>query len=163
MFNKDISAGDTSQVRNTSYMFAIATALNLNVLGWETSHVTDMTVMFLSAWHFNPEIQKWVTLQVLNMEAMLQYASIAKQEITGWNETVVVGSTEMFEDVASWHAAFSRTTPSNEAPPSPWKPATSQPCNSLVCQVGSSPKVGVIGAPTGGGVLLVDTTAGIVV
>ena len=63
-FNADISAWDTSSVRDMSGMFDGATAFNANISAWDTSSVRDMKNMFHEATSFNADISAWNTSSV---------------------------------------------------------------------------------------------------
>jgi len=103
LFNQDISAWDTSNVTNMSYMFYGATAFNQDINGWDTSNVTKMTFMFDRAKTFNQDIGRWNTSNVTNMYSMFDSASSFNQDIGTWDTSKVTNMAHMFANVSSFN------------------------------------------------------------
>ena len=59
----NLSAWNTSQVTDMSFMFNEASAFNGDVSGWDTSRVTSMDAMFQLAETFNGNVSAWNTSQ----------------------------------------------------------------------------------------------------
>ena len=66
-FNENISAWDTSSVKNMESMFCGASAFNQPLGDWSVDKVTNMCGMFQGAWAFNQPIGDWSVDKVTNM------------------------------------------------------------------------------------------------
>jgi surface protein len=96
-FNQDIRDWNTAAVINMSVMFA-STSFNQYIGGWDTSNVTDMSFMFQNQDYFNQDIGSWNTSKVVNMGSMFQNNVAFNQDIGGWNTGNVVNMSFMFSN-----------------------------------------------------------------
>ena len=116
-FNEDISAWDTSNVTNMSYMFSGATALTSVTLP-TTGAVTNMSYMFSGATALTS-----VTLPtigaVTNMSYMFSGASSFAQDIRGLDVADVTNFTNMFNGATAMATAFDSTSnwPADDSTP----------------------------------------------
>lgn len=83
-FNQDISAWDTDNVTDMSYMFCFATNFDQDIGAWNTANVTDMSYMFSDATSFNQDIGAWNTGKVRDMDSMLDGSGLSKENYPTW-------------------------------------------------------------------------------
>ena len=95
-FHQDISAWDTSNVQNMSYMFYDNGMATTNMgTSWDVSNVRDMSYMFAYA-GFDGDISKWDVSKVTNMSHMFEYSAFSSYSIGDWNVSSVTDMSYMF-------------------------------------------------------------------
>mgnify|MGYP000194145818 FL=1 len=106
-FNQDISAWDTSNVTDMSYMFS-ASAFDQNINSWDTSKVGNMYAMFYANKVYNKPLSSWNTYSVYDMSYMFGEATKFNQSISDWDVANVNTTSFMFtktnydQDMSKW-------------------------------------------------------------
>ena len=103
-FNEDISAWDTSSVKDMSFMFYGARSFNRPIGSWNVSGVTNMHAMFYNAAEFNQSVGSWDTSAVQDMSDMFRSAEEFNQDIGSWDTSAVRNMSVMF----GWARSFNR-------------------------------------------------------
>ncbi|UCG50175.1 MAG: BspA family leucine-rich repeat surface protein [Phycisphaerales bacterium] len=102
-FNCDISAWDTSSVRDMSSMFWHATLFNQPIGSWDTSSVTTIAGMFDGASSFDQPIGNWNTSEVTNMNVTFRNASAFNRDIGRWDTSKVTAMSSMFAGASKFN------------------------------------------------------------
>lgn len=103
VFDQDISAWNTANVMDMSFMFSGAWAFNQPIGGWNTANVINMSRMFRDARAFDKPIDLWNTAKVTDMTLMFNGARAFNQPIGGWNMANVTMIGGMFRDAATFN------------------------------------------------------------
>ena len=104
MTSIDLSALDTSQVKNMSGMFAFCSSLtNLDVNNFDTSEVTDMSSMFSGCSSLTSlDVSNFDTSKVTNMHTMFDSCSIlASLDLSNFDTSQVTDMGSMFSGCSS--------------------------------------------------------------
>lgn len=111
----DISAWDTSEITDMSYMFAAEEFFNVDISGWDTSNVTNMEWMFQGAVAFNQDLSSWDVSNVTNMESMFSSALSFQKDLNTWDVSNVTNMDNMFAlsnyngNISGWNLASLKT------------------------------------------------------
>ena len=95
----DLSSFDTSKVTNMSYMFRNCNALETILFdNWDTAKVTNMAYMFQNCYALkNMDVSEWNTQSVTYMQTMFaQCQSLEAIDFTNWDVSNVTYMYEMF-------------------------------------------------------------------
>ena len=103
-FDQDISAWETSSVKDMSFMFYGAKSFNKPIGSWNVSGVTDLNTMFYNAVKFDQDISAWETSAVKkNMSFMFYGAKSFDSPIGSWNVSGVKSMHAMFAGATSFN------------------------------------------------------------
>ncbi|WP_157505977.1 BspA family leucine-rich repeat surface protein, partial [Flavobacterium chungangense] len=105
-FNSDLNTWDTTNVRETSFLFAGATLFNGNIASWNLANVTNADSMFLEAKAFNQNISSWNVGNVNSMIAMFQDATAFNQDISSWDISKVTLMHFMFYNATTFNQSL---------------------------------------------------------
>jgi surface protein len=97
-FNDDISAWDTSSVKNMTSMFEQASAFNQPIGSWDVSNVIKMDMMFANSPSFNQDLSGWNVGKVDDMSIMFDQALAFDQDL-GW---CMQSDVQMDDDSEGW-------------------------------------------------------------
>ncbi len=104
---------DLSQVKDMSWMFALATSFNQPLEAWDVSNVTNMRGMFLAAYSFNQPLEKWDVSNVTDMSTMFGDAFPFNQPLEKWNVSNVTNMKDMFWAARSFNQPLDKWDVSN--------------------------------------------------
>ena len=98
LINLDVSGFDTSKVVDMSGMFDECNAVSeLDVSGFDTSKVTDMSRMFSDCYGFTSlDVSNFDTSQVVNMNCMFAASSITSLDLSNFDTSKVTDMKIMF-------------------------------------------------------------------
>ena len=107
-----VSGGDTSQVKDMSYMFYDAVLATPDTSGWATSNVTDMSYLFYYAQEAIPDTSGWDVSKVTDLSGTFGYTNKADPDVSNWDTSNVVYMTGTFgvtnaadPDVSLWNTS----------------------------------------------------------
>ncbi len=108
-FNADLSAWNTTSVKNMGSMFESATSFNGNISSWDVSAVTAFDRMFWDAPVFQGDISSWDVSSAVSLQYMFYQASKFNSDISAWDVSSVMDmkgtfmSAKSFQgDISSW-------------------------------------------------------------
>ena len=78
-----ISTLDVSNLNHMGFMFGYC-SFNQDISAWDTSNVKDMEGMFSNSPDFNSDISGWNTFNVINMNSMFARATSFNQDLSKW-------------------------------------------------------------------------------
>ncbi len=96
VFLTKVLGGNTSRVKNMSYMFYASRKAVPDTSGWDTSNVKSMEAMFKGSWKAKPDTRAWNTSNVTNMSYMFYEAYEATPATYRWNTFSVKDMSYMF-------------------------------------------------------------------
>ena len=97
----DVSGGNTSLVKDMSFMFYGAMVANPDTKTWDISQVVNMSFMFYGAISALPETGSWDVSQVTDMSHMFHDTLSAKPETGSWDVSQVTDMSHMFRGAIS--------------------------------------------------------------
>lgn len=83
VFNQDISAWDTSNVKLMNYTFSNASAFNQPIDKWDVSNVTGMTGMFNDALVFDQDLSVWCVTNISSYPYLFGIPTITHRPVWG--------------------------------------------------------------------------------
>ncbi|MBC74923.1 MAG: hypothetical protein CME64_02820 [Halobacteriovoraceae bacterium] len=107
-----VDGGDTSNVKNMSYMFYNSSSAVPNTTNWNTHRVTNMDNMFYQSDAASPNTTNWDVSNVRTMYRMFYNADIANPNTSSWKTDKLTNTYQMFgyaplanPDISNWNTS----------------------------------------------------------
>ncbi|GKY95990.1 hypothetical protein MPSEU_000559500 [Mayamaea pseudoterrestris] len=101
-FNEPLDKWNMSKAVSLAFMFEGALAFSQDLSAWDTSNVRNMTRSFANCQSFNKALDAWTVSRVVTMEGMFQLATSFNQPLADWNVSACENFSRMFFNATSF-------------------------------------------------------------